>query len=187
MMVSVELDDSEDADADWEIIDPRHDAPRTPSTTSDEAPPRPSFGGESSVADSDEEAAAEAVAGSYGELVPRRKPGGYDSRVEQMLYENPELPILITEAGKSTEGGGRHIVYTIKTGVRLCLEVDTTSFADHPTSRTSQFVGGIRNLPRFVMPSLDFTPRSSFPRYPKSIPWQIMRRTRQMRSRTSKS
>lgn len=124
MMASVVLDDSPDnTDDNWEILDPRHDAPRTPSTTSDEAPPRPSFGAESSVADSDEEAAAEADAEAYGELVPRRKPGGYDSRVEQMLYENPELPILITEAGKSTESGGRYIVYTIKTGVRLCLQV----------------------------------------------------------------
>jgi hypothetical protein len=48
----------------------------------------------------------------------RRKPGGYDSRIEQILYEYPDLPILITEAGKSVESGGRYIVYTIRTGVR---------------------------------------------------------------------
>lgn len=48
---------------------------------------------------------------------PRRKPGGYDSRIEQILYENPDLPIVITDAGKSLESGGRYIVYTIKTGV----------------------------------------------------------------------
>ncbi|MBE3041573.1 hypothetical protein IMZ48_03130 [Candidatus Bathyarchaeota archaeon] len=53
------------------------------------------------------------------EPAPRRKPGGYDSRIEQILYENPELPILITEAGKSPENGGRYIVYTIRTDVRL--------------------------------------------------------------------
>lgn len=123
MMVSVDLSDSsDDSDANWEILDPRHDAPRTPSTTSDEAPSGPGFAGESSVADSDDEAGAEGDAETYGELVPRRKPGGYDSRVEQMLYENPELPILITEAGKSTESGGRYIVYTIKTGVRRPAE-----------------------------------------------------------------
>jgi sorting nexin-41/42 len=52
-------------------------------------------------------------------LAPRRRPGGYDSRIEQILYENPELPILITDAGKSTESGARYIVYTIKTGVSL--------------------------------------------------------------------
>lgn len=50
---------------------------------------------------------------------PKRKPGGYDSRIEQILYENPKLSILITDAGKSIESGGRYIVYTIKTGVCL--------------------------------------------------------------------
>ncbi|KAH6963840.1 hypothetical protein HG530_003057 [Fusarium avenaceum] len=47
---------------------------------------------------------------------PKRKPGGYDSRIEQILYENPKLSIIITDAGKSIESGGRYIVYTIKTG-----------------------------------------------------------------------
>ncbi|KAH6624268.1 hypothetical protein B0J18DRAFT_427762 [Chaetomium sp. MPI-SDFR-AT-0129] len=84
---------------------PRYDAPGTPSSTGDEAPRH-----ESTDVETDEESAH-----SQGELVPRTKPGGYDSRVEQMLYENPELPILIIEAGKSTESG-RYIVYTIKTG-----------------------------------------------------------------------
>ncbi|KAE8149481.1 putative autophagy protein Atg20 [Aspergillus avenaceus] len=40
----------------------------------------------------------------------------YDSRIEQILYENPEMPILITDAGKNHEGGGGYIVYTIRTG-----------------------------------------------------------------------
>ena len=43
--------------------------------------------------------------------------GGYDSRIEQILYENPDLPILIVDAGKSVESGGKYIVYTIRTGV----------------------------------------------------------------------
>ncbi|KAL2262644.1 hypothetical protein VTK26DRAFT_624 [Humicola hyalothermophila] len=85
---------------------PGYDAPQTPSSTGDEGPPH-----ESTDVETDEEENAR----SRGELVPRRKPGGYDSRVEQMLYENPELPILIIDAGKSTESG-RYIVYTIKTG-----------------------------------------------------------------------
>lgn len=98
----------DDADLDWEQIDPRYDIPNTPSSTDDEVPRREA---------SDTESEEEENARSQGELVPRTKPGGYDSRVEQMLYENPELPILITDAGKSTESG-RFIVYTIKTGVR---------------------------------------------------------------------
>ncbi|KAA8644020.1 hypothetical protein EYZ11_005121 [Aspergillus tanneri] len=40
----------------------------------------------------------------------------YDSRIEQILYENPEMPILITDAGKNHEGGGSFIVYIIRTG-----------------------------------------------------------------------
>lgn len=47
-----------------------------------------------------------------------RKKDVYDSRIEQILYENPDLPILITDAGKNHEGGGSFIVYTIRTGVR---------------------------------------------------------------------
>lgn len=53
-----------------------------------------------------------------------RKKGVYDSRIEQILYENPEMPILITDAGKNHEGGGGYIVYTIRTGVcrtTICL------------------------------------------------------------------
>ena len=46
-----------------------------------------------------------------------RRKNVYDSRVEQILYENLGLPILITDAGKNHEGGGSFIVYTIRTGV----------------------------------------------------------------------
>ncbi|KAF2277991.1 uncharacterized protein EI97DRAFT_432079 [Westerdykella ornata] len=47
-------------------------------------------------------------------VIPKK--GGYDSRVEQWLYENPGSSILITYAGKNLEGGGSYIVYTINTG-----------------------------------------------------------------------
>jgi sorting nexin-41/42 len=46
-----------------------------------------------------------------------RRERGYSSRVEQILHENKDLLIFITDAGKSHEGGGNYIVYTIKTGV----------------------------------------------------------------------
>lgn len=48
--------------------------------------------------------------------VPRKK-GGYDSRIEQILCENQDLQILITDAGKNHESGGSYIAYTIRTGV----------------------------------------------------------------------
>ncbi|BDD60973.1 Sorting nexin-41 [Monascus purpureus] len=45
-----------------------------------------------------------------------RRKSVYDSRIEQILYENLDMPILITDAGKNHEGGGSFIVYTIRTG-----------------------------------------------------------------------
>lgn len=50
-----------------------------------------------------------------GKVEPRK--GGYSSRIEQILYEHPELDIQIVAAGKNTEGGGGYITYTIRTGV----------------------------------------------------------------------
>lgn len=119
-------DDDDDADTEWSFIDsvdarfptPQdvgYDAPLTPSDAGTDDVPGSSYPRAASDAATDDEMDDQA----HGELVPRRKPGGYDSRIEQMLYENPELPILITEAGKSQESGGRFIVYTIKTGVRF--------------------------------------------------------------------
>ncbi|KAJ5943684.1 hypothetical protein N7516_003852 [Penicillium verrucosum] len=55
----------------------------------------------------------EAEYGAASEQYPRKSV--YDSRIEQLLYENPEMPILITDAGKNHEGGGGFIVYTIRT------------------------------------------------------------------------
>jgi hypothetical protein len=114
MWESIALGDSlDEADPDWQFVDPRYEPPRTPSTTSEDVPPPGPHGQESSDVDTDEEE----YAAQARSQVPRRKPGGYDSRIEQILYENPELPIMITDAGKSLESGGRYIVYTIRTGV----------------------------------------------------------------------
>jgi len=44
---------------------------------------------------------------------------GYSSRVEQMLLENKNVLIVISDAGKNHEGSGGYIVYTIRTGVRF--------------------------------------------------------------------
>ncbi|KAK8138264.1 hypothetical protein PG984_001644 [Apiospora sp. TS-2023a] len=115
---------SRDSDLEWIFtVNPRFAEPQTSSTTSEEAPPPPrSYGQEVSDPDSDEEYAAQARA-----QVPRRKPGGYSSRIEQIIYENPELPIMITDAGKSAESGGRYIVYTIRTG-----DLEASPYAYHP-------------------------------------------------------
>jgi hypothetical protein len=116
-MHSICLDDDDpEADIDWERIEHTHADGGTPSTTSEhpesetETQPRQY---EDTSGGSDEEY------GGSTQVAPKRKKGGYDSRIEQILYENPDLPILIVEAGKSLESGGKFIVYTIRTGVRL--------------------------------------------------------------------
>jgi hypothetical protein len=66
--------------------------------------------------------------------------GGYDSRVQQILYETPELDIVITEAGKSSDGG--YIVYKIRTGVR---HDPTTGMVAANSFRTLKSLGDIQN------------------------------------------
>lgn len=113
MMEPVYLGDYSDADGEWEVI--AHQGGQyvqqegfTTRTAEDD---------DLSAAESDEEYAAF----QKGELAPGKKKGGYDSRIEQILYENPRMPILITDAGKSSESGGKYIVYTIRTGVSCQL------------------------------------------------------------------
>lgn len=110
MFQDIPLDSSEDdADSHWDLIDPQYDIPQPPEEAHQASYNAPATS--SPESDEDDEA--------QEQLAPRRKPGGYDSRIEQILYENPELPILITDAGKSIESGGRYIVYTIRTGVSI--------------------------------------------------------------------
>lgn len=108
---------SDDADSDWEHIDSGYDAPHTSGDAS-----HTSYHAQAIVSEGDE-----SDDDAQAQLVPRVKPGGYDSRVEQILYERPELPILITDAGKSLESGGRYIVYTIRTGVSRPTDPDLAS------------------------------------------------------------
>lgn len=53
----------------------------------------------------------------YSNQHGKSSPKSYESRILQILHENPDLPIQITDAGKSLESGGKYIVYTIRTGV----------------------------------------------------------------------
>lgn len=52
----------------------------------------------------------------YSNQRGKSSPKSYESRILQILHENPELPIQIVDAGKSLESGGKYIVYTIRTG-----------------------------------------------------------------------
>lgn len=122
-MESICLDSSSsDTDHDWDLVDQGFGGPRTPSTISEE-PQRQHAGLDSPPQRYDDTSDAESSEG-YGarQSLPKKK-GSYDSRIEQILYEHPDLPILIVDAGKSSESGGKYIVYTIRTGVRIRLYV----------------------------------------------------------------
>ena len=101
---------------------PDSNQPSTPDT-SQSSPTQPTqYGSQHDHPDDDDEDyTAETEA---GHIPPK---GGYDSRVQQILYENPDLDIVITDAGKSSDGG--YIVYKIRTGVR-CGPRESGPFAD---------------------------------------------------------
>ena len=113
----VDLSDQWELDSDWDVIGPSLD-----STDSDPYTNPPDFaqsaGYNNADTDSEDEYRSEALSNSR--VGP--KPGGYSGRIEQILYENPDLPILITEAGKGSDGS-KYIVYTIRTGVRTCRTI----------------------------------------------------------------
>lgn len=113
MMEAMFLDKGDsDTDDTWDLVDGYSGGPHTPSTISEQP---------EDEGDSQPHQTSHGDRGSEEEQafnVPRRKKGGYDSRIEQILHENPDLPIMIVDAGKSSESGGKYIVYTIRTGVR---------------------------------------------------------------------
>lgn len=65
------------------------------------------------VSDDDEAGSSK----GHGQDHSPRKRTAYDSRIQQLLFENPELDIVIADAGKSSDGG--YIVYRIRTAVCL--------------------------------------------------------------------
>lgn len=133
----------DEAEPDWMFVDqPRFETPNTPSSTSEDAASPPTYGRRPSDVESDDE---------FNQLTPRRKRGGYDSRIEQILYENPELPIFITDAGKSMESGGKFIVYAIRTGVRLLACRVLVRHLHKCKFRTSKCGVATRNLRHYVM------------------------------------
>ncbi|POS86435.1 hypothetical protein EPUL_002645 [Erysiphe pulchra] len=91
------------------------DGPRSPSTDDDSHGSGLRNRTEINTGYSDSENEEEEEEQKNKLLVPKKR-GGYDSRIEQILYENPDLPILIVDAGKSLETGSKYIVYTIRTG-----------------------------------------------------------------------
>ena len=69
--------------------------------------------------------------------VSREKDGEMCCKVDEILCKNPEMRIIITNAGKASDGGANFIAYTIEVGVhtspqsiRLTIgnDVETTIF-----------------------------------------------------------
>lgn len=102
-----------------------------------------------------------------------QKKGTYDSRIQQLLYENPELEIIIADAGKSSDGG--FIVYRIRTGVHLPSPSIAFWLIEN---RTSRCLGGIPSSAPSEQHWSTYIQLLSFPRYLKSTPWRIMRQNR---------
>ncbi|KFY75950.1 hypothetical protein V498_09830 [Pseudogymnoascus sp. VKM F-4517 (FW-2822)] len=102
--------DYDDSDTDWHVVAHNTSESAAPDAFAD-PPDFAQSAGFVNESGSEEGYASEALGNSR----PGPKPGGYDSRVEQLLYENPNLPILITEAGKGADGT-KYIAYTIRTG-----------------------------------------------------------------------
>jgi hypothetical protein len=50
----------------------------------------------------------------------REKDGETCCKIDEVLVKNPEMRIVITEAGKASDGGANFIAYTIEVGVRCC-------------------------------------------------------------------
>lgn len=124
MVDSILSEDEEEINDTYDFLsDQSFEPPQTPTSGSDDEHGQFGHGGGNGDGDSAQDTG------------PKRKPGGYDSRIEQILYENPKLSILITDAGKSLESGGRYIVYTIRTGVR-------PSTASPPRYFTDDYVTG---------------------------------------------
>ncbi|KAJ0426955.1 putative autophagy protein Atg20 [Aspergillus carlsbadensis] len=107
-------------DSEARLSESLHSTSLSPPLYNTDYPPPPSS--QSSNPDTDYSQPQEASDDDAAEYNAQQTDAGYTrksvygSRIEQLLYENPEMPILITDAGKNHEGGGSFIVYTIRTG-----------------------------------------------------------------------
>ena len=113
------------------------------------------------------------------------KRGGYDSRIEQILYEYPDLQIVITDAGKSHESGSSYIAYTIRTGV--CYSLSRRSVPvprELMLRRTWKSGDDTRSFTRCEQPWSTYIQLSSSLQSPKSIQWPTMLPSRPKQKKT---
>ena len=131
----------------------RSSSPASSHSSSHDPPEFVSHPADLSNSDDDEESGGAYAGNQPTQSYPRRG-GVYDSRIEQILHEHPELPILITDAGKNHEGGGSYIVYTIRTGVCSGQSGDMIwPYTNQTTRRISKCAVGTRNSAPCAQPS----------------------------------
>jgi hypothetical protein len=53
----------------------------------------------------------------------REKEGESCCKIDDILRKNPEMRIVITDAGKASDGGANFIAYTIEVGVRFLCRI----------------------------------------------------------------
>lgn len=124
--------------------------PATPTSTnsSNENEPPEFISRPRELNDEDEADEEEEYPGQKRSHSASRRKIRYDSRIEQILHENPELPIVITNAGKNHESGGSYIVYTIRTGVSIFSALVLWKHSLTISTRTWRFDDGIRSSAR---------------------------------------
>lgn len=91
-----------------------YNEPSTPTSSHDADDPPEFLSRPDHLSDNDEDDEPPATQQS----AQPRKQDGYDSRIQQLLFEDPSLEIIISDAAKDNGGGG-FIVYTIRTGVSM--------------------------------------------------------------------
>ncbi|KAL9058937.1 MAG: hypothetical protein Q9162_001495 [Coniocarpon cinnabarinum] len=72
----------------------------------------------------------EALAAGSGQI---QKKNSYESRIERLLYEHPNLHIQITNAGKNMEGGGNYIDIEVRRRYSDFYSLRSTLVSLHPT------------------------------------------------------
>lgn len=99
---------------------PSFDSTNRPTTSSSEDAPAFQFRATNSDFSADPQSSG--VAGAIGEPAATpsaEKEGESCCRVDEILRKNPEMRIVITDAGKASDGGANFIAYTIEVGVYL--------------------------------------------------------------------
>ena len=135
------------------VASPSLDSIPRPTTSSSEDQPQGGFRGTNS--DYSEQLAPPAL--------PESNDGASDGesccRIDEILQRNPEMRIVITDAGKASDGGAHFITYTIDVGVQsqcplsdfVCFRAERRMLGAN-CYRARRYVVDTLNLPHFVMP-----------------------------------